>query len=220
MPAALSGVEPQRAGLRRAPHAASSRGRSRPERSSACTRSPPSSGCPAAPCITRSRGSSPRGCSPCAHGAATSSRRSPRGRSPRDTTSASHSSSSRRSARSVASTPGELEHFAELLDATEAAISHEEWDAANAAFHEYPDRPRGQCAALALLPRAVREPDDAGDPRRARRGPREPRHRAPPHRRGASRPESSRARSARSASTSRPGRRIALDAIERAGGEL
>ena len=30
-----------------------------------------------------------------------------------------------------------LIHFAELLDATDAAISHEEWDAANAAFHEH-----------------------------------------------------------------------------------
>ncbi len=30
-----------------------------------------------------------------------------------------------------------LEHFAELLEATDAAISHEEWDTANAAFHEF-----------------------------------------------------------------------------------
>src|SRR5512134_759684 len=31
----------------------------------------------------------------------------------------------------------QLERFGELLDATDAAISHEEWDAANAAFHEH-----------------------------------------------------------------------------------
>src|SRR6187549_1104249 len=31
----------------------------------------------------------------------------------------------------------ELDRFTELLDATDAAISHEEWDAANAAFHEF-----------------------------------------------------------------------------------
>lgn len=31
----------------------------------------------------------------------------------------------------------QLEQFAELRDATVAAISHEEWDTANAAFHEY-----------------------------------------------------------------------------------
>jgi DNA-binding GntR family transcriptional regulator len=30
-----------------------------------------------------------------------------------------------------------LQAFATLLDATAAAISHEQWDAANAAFHEY-----------------------------------------------------------------------------------
>jgi DNA-binding GntR family transcriptional regulator len=31
----------------------------------------------------------------------------------------------------------QLARFRELLDATAAALSHEEWDAANAAFHEY-----------------------------------------------------------------------------------
>jgi DNA-binding GntR family transcriptional regulator len=31
----------------------------------------------------------------------------------------------------------QLGRFAELLDATEAAISHEQWDASNAAFHEF-----------------------------------------------------------------------------------
>jgi GntR family transcriptional regulator, rspAB operon transcriptional repressor len=33
--------------------------------------------------------------------------------------------------------PAELARFRELLDATAAAVSHEEWDAANAAFHEH-----------------------------------------------------------------------------------
>jgi DNA-binding GntR family transcriptional regulator len=32
---------------------------------------------------------------------------------------------------------GRLARFAELLEATDAAISHEQWDAANAAFHEH-----------------------------------------------------------------------------------
>ena len=31
----------------------------------------------------------------------------------------------------------QLEQFAELLETTDAAISHEQWDAANAAFHEH-----------------------------------------------------------------------------------
>jgi DNA-binding GntR family transcriptional regulator len=34
-------------------------------------------------------------------------------------------------------TAAQLARFRELLGATAAAISHEEWDAANAAFHEY-----------------------------------------------------------------------------------
>jgi DNA-binding GntR family transcriptional regulator len=47
----------------------------------------------------------------------------------------------------------ELERFAELLDATDAAISHEEWDAANAAFHEF----QIDLAWSALLSRFYRE---------------------------------------------------------------
>jgi DNA-binding GntR family transcriptional regulator len=47
----------------------------------------------------------------------------------------------------------ELERFAELLDATDAAISHEEWDAANAAFHEF----QIDLAGSALLSRFYRE---------------------------------------------------------------
>ncbi len=46
-----------------------------------------------------------------------------------------------------------LEHFAELLDATAAAISHEEWDCANAAFHEH----QIDLAGNALLSRFYRE---------------------------------------------------------------
>jgi DNA-binding GntR family transcriptional regulator len=46
-----------------------------------------------------------------------------------------------------------LERFADLLDATDAAISHEQWDAANAAFHEY----QIDLAGNALLSRFYRE---------------------------------------------------------------
>ena len=68
---------------------------------------------------------------------------------------------------------------AELLDATDAAISHEEWDAANAAFHEH----QVDLAGNALLSRFYRELSvnlmmqviRGGQ----RRGPRVPRHRAP-----------------------------------------
>jgi DNA-binding GntR family transcriptional regulator len=47
----------------------------------------------------------------------------------------------------------QLENFANLLDATDAAISHEEWDAANAAFHEF----QIDLAGNALLSRFYRE---------------------------------------------------------------
>jgi DNA-binding GntR family transcriptional regulator len=47
----------------------------------------------------------------------------------------------------------QLARFRQLLEATAAAVSHEEWDAANAAFHEYQvDR-----AGNALLSRFYRE---------------------------------------------------------------
>jgi DNA-binding GntR family transcriptional regulator len=46
-----------------------------------------------------------------------------------------------------------LEHFRDLLEATDAAISHEEWDAANAAFHEH----QIDLAANALLSHFYRE---------------------------------------------------------------
>jgi DNA-binding GntR family transcriptional regulator len=50
-------------------------------------------------------------------------------------------------------TLGELARFSELLDATDAAISDEQWDAANAAFHEF----QIDLAANALLSRFYRE---------------------------------------------------------------
>jgi DNA-binding GntR family transcriptional regulator len=56
--------------------------------------------------------------------------------------------------RSVGSLGREqLVRFRELLDATEAAISHEEWDAANQAFHEY----QVDLAGNALLSSVYRE---------------------------------------------------------------
>ena len=56
-----------------------------------------------------------------------------------------------RSVRGLAES--ELARFAKLLDATDAAISHEQWDAANAAFHEY----QIDLAGNALLSRFYRE---------------------------------------------------------------
>ena len=47
----------------------------------------------------------------------------------------------------------QLERFDELLEATDAAISHDEWDAANAAFHEH----QIDLAGNALLSRFYRE---------------------------------------------------------------
>jgi DNA-binding GntR family transcriptional regulator len=47
----------------------------------------------------------------------------------------------------------QLARFGELLDTTDAAISHEEWDAANAAFHEF----QIDLAGNALLSRFYRE---------------------------------------------------------------
>jgi DNA-binding GntR family transcriptional regulator len=47
----------------------------------------------------------------------------------------------------------QLERFTELLEATDAAISHEEWDSANAAFHEF----QIDLAGNALLSRFYRE---------------------------------------------------------------
>jgi DNA-binding GntR family transcriptional regulator len=49
--------------------------------------------------------------------------------------------------------PAQLARFAELLERTNAAISHEEWDTANAAFHEH----QIDLAGNALLSRFYRE---------------------------------------------------------------
>ena len=49
--------------------------------------------------------------------------------------------------------PDELRGFRELHDATAAAVSHAEWDTANAAFHEY----QVDLAANSLLSRFYRE---------------------------------------------------------------
>ena len=88
--------------------------------------------------------------------------------------------------------------------ATGEAISHREWDSRERRLPRAPDRPRRQCASLRLLPRALREPDDAGDPRGPRRGPRAARDRAPRESSRRSRRATSRPRGAPSASTSRP----------------
>ena len=49
--------------------------------------------------------------------------------------------------------PDDLDRFDELLEGTALAISHEEWDTANAAFHEH----QVDLAANALLSNAYRE---------------------------------------------------------------
>lgn len=49
--------------------------------------------------------------------------------------------------------PADVQAFESLLEATAAAISHEEWDSANAAFHEY----QIDLAGNALLSRFYRE---------------------------------------------------------------
>src|SRR5262247_1522750 len=56
--------------------------------------------------------------------------------------------------RAIPGLDGErLARFVDALEATDAAISHEEWDAANAAFHEY----QIDLAGNALLSRFYRE---------------------------------------------------------------
>jgi DNA-binding GntR family transcriptional regulator len=51
------------------------------------------------------------------------------------------------------SSPAELARFRELLETTTEAVSHEQWDAANAAFHEY----QVDLAGNTLLSRFYRE---------------------------------------------------------------
>jgi DNA-binding GntR family transcriptional regulator len=58
-----------------------------------------------------------------------------------------------RSGRSTRSRASQLRIFRSLLEATAATISHEEWDAANAPFHEY----QIDLAGNALLSRFYRK---------------------------------------------------------------
>ena len=112
-----------------------------------------------------------------------------------------------------------LVHFAELLEATDAAISHEEWDAANAAFHEH----QIDLAGNSLLSRFYRELS-VNLMMQVIRGGRVEGHAnlVTEHRRIV---ETLRAGDLDAAERAirehiETGRRIALDAIERAGGEL
>lgn len=116
-------------------------------------------------------------------------------------------------------TVGELARFADLLEATDAAISHEQWDAANAAFHEF----QIDLAGNALLSRFYRELS-VNLMMQVIRGGRVEGHAnlVTEHRRiveaFASGELAAAARAIREHIET--GRRIALDAIERAGGEL
>ena len=112
-----------------------------------------------------------------------------------------------------------LVQFAELLEATDAAISHEEWDTANAAFHEH----QIDLAGNALLSRFYRELS-VNLMMQVIRGGRVEGHAnlVTEHRRIV---ETLRAGDLDAAERAirehiETGRRIALDAIERAGGEL
>ena len=116
-------------------------------------------------------------------------------------------------------TRGALAHFGELLDATDAAISHEQWDAANAAFHEF----QIDLAGNALLSRFYRELSVNLMMQVIRGGHVEGHENlVTEHRRivetfsAGDRPGAHRA----IREHIETGRRIALDAIERAGGEL
>jgi DNA-binding GntR family transcriptional regulator len=112
-----------------------------------------------------------------------------------------------------------LAHFLERLDATDAAISHEEWDAANAAFHEF----QIDLAANALLSRFYRELSVNLMMQVIRGGQVEGHAKlVTEHRRivDAFAAEDLGAASQAIREHIETGRRIALDAIERAGGEL
>jgi DNA-binding GntR family transcriptional regulator len=114
---------------------------------------------------------------------------------------------------------GQATRFADLLDATEAAISHEEWDAANAAFHEF----QIDLAGNALLSRFYRELS-VNLMMQVIRGGRVEGHAnlVTEHRRIVETFTSGDLAGAEGAIRDHieTGRRIALDAIERAGGEL
>ncbi len=122
--------------------------------------------------------------------------------------------------RTVGSIDGsQLARFAELLAATDAAISHEEWDAANASFHEY----QIDLAANALLSRFYRELS-VNLLMQVIRGPHVEGHAnlVTEHRRIVDAFAAGDLREAERAIREHieTGRRIALDAIERAGGVL
>ena len=112
-----------------------------------------------------------------------------------------------------------LAHFAELLEATDAAISHDEWDAANAAFHEH----QIDLAGNALLSRFYRELS-VNLMMQVIRGGRVEGHAnlVTEHRRIVETLMAGDRAAAERAIREHieTGRRIALDAIERAGGEL
>jgi DNA-binding GntR family transcriptional regulator len=112
-----------------------------------------------------------------------------------------------------------LARFAELLDATDAAISHQEWDAANAAFHEH----QIDLAGNALLSRFYRELS-VNLMMQVIRGGRVEGHAnlVTEHRRIVDAFSSEDLEAAERAIREHieTGRRIALDAIERAGGTL
>ena len=112
-----------------------------------------------------------------------------------------------------------LVHFADLLEATDAAISHEEWDAANAAFHEH----QIDLAGNALLSRFYRELS-VNLMMQVIRGGRVEGHAnlVTEHRRIVETLMAGDLAAAERAIREHieTGRRIALDAIERAGGEL
>lgn len=109
--------------------------------------------------------------------------------------------------------------FVELLDATDAAISHEQWDAANAAFHEH----QIDLAGNALLSRFYRELSVNLMMQVIRGGHVEGHANLVTEHRGIV--ETFTAGDLAAAERAirehiETGRRIALDAIERAGGEL
>jgi DNA-binding GntR family transcriptional regulator len=114
---------------------------------------------------------------------------------------------------------GQAAGFADLLEATEAAMPHEEWDAANAAFHEF----QIDLARNALLSRFYRELS-VNLMMQVIRGGRVEGHAnlVTEHRRIVDSFTSGDLAGAEAAIREHieTGRRIALDAIERAGGEL
>jgi DNA-binding GntR family transcriptional regulator len=113
----------------------------------------------------------------------------------------------------------QLTRFADLLAGTDAAISHEEWDAANAAFHEF----QIDLAGNALLSRFYRELSVNLMMQVIRGGHVEGHaHLVTEHRRIVDAFSSGELSGAQRAIREHieTGRRIALDAIERAGGVL